>query len=63
MSLPRLLRLSGLLVVIGSLGGGFYLINCAEADAPRQFTDNAYVQADLTVISPQVAGRVAEVHV
>ena len=63
MFLPKLLRLAGLLVVIASLGGGFYLVNRAEADAPLQSTDDAYVQADLTVISPQVAGRVAEVHV
>lgn len=42
---------------------GFYLINRSEADASRQETDDAYVQADLTVIVPQVQGLLTHVSV
>ncbi len=63
MPTPTTLRLGGALVVAAALAGGFYAYNRSESDAPRQATEDAYVQADLTVIAPEVAGRISEVPV
>jgi membrane fusion protein (multidrug efflux system) len=61
MPTSNILRMSGVLVIVAAAAGGFYLYNHAEAASPRQSTDDAYTEADLTVVSPQVSGRIAEV--
>lgn len=61
MSLPKVVRYAGLVVIAAAAAGGFALFNRSEADAPIQETDDAYVQADLTVIAPQVSGRIGQV--
>ena len=43
--------------------GAFLVLNRPESDAGRQGTDDAYVQADFTVIAPQVTGMVTRVAV
>lgn len=61
MSLPKRIRIiSGsilLLVVVIS----FVYLNRSEADASSQSTDDAYVQADITLVAPQVSGKITQV--
>ncbi|WP_254783967.1 HlyD family secretion protein [Collimonas sp. OK307] len=38
-----------------------YLLNRHESDAEKQYTDDAYVQADFTLVAPRVAGQIAKV--
>ncbi|MCD7096844.1 HlyD family secretion protein [Stenotrophomonas sp. MMGLT7] len=63
MALSRNTRIASAVVVLAIAAGGFLLLNRPEADAAVQSTDDAYVQADLTVVSPQIAGRIARVEV
>ena len=46
-----------------ALVGAFFILNRPESSASRQSTDDAYVQADFTVIVPQVGGVITEVAV
>ena len=46
-----------------SLSAAFLILNRSESSAATQSTDDAYVQADLTVIVPQVAGVITRVDV
>lgn len=53
-------------IIIGSilavaLVGAFVILNRSESGASEQSTDDAYVQADLTVIAPQVEGVIRQV--
>lgn len=61
MSLPRNARIASTVVLVAVVVFGFFLFNRSEADASVQSTDDAYVQADFTVIAPQVAGRIVNV--
>ena len=45
------------------IAGAFFLLNRSESTAARQSTDDAYVQADFTVVAPQVAGVITSVQV
>lgn len=63
MSSSKILNVTGGVTLLAIFGGRFYAFNRSEADAPRQSTDDAYIQADLTVVSPQVSGRIVEVPV
>lgn len=49
-------RLSAGAIVVAALVGGFLVLNRPESGASEQTTDDAYVQADFTVVAPQVAG-------
>lgn len=46
-----------------ALIGAFLILNRSESSASQQSTDDAYVQADFTVIAPQVAGVISRVAV
>jgi membrane fusion protein (multidrug efflux system) len=50
-------------IVVSALVGAYLILNRPEAQASEQSTDDAYVQADFTVVAPQVAGVVSEVAV
>lgn len=55
-------------IIVGSVAavtliGAFLILNRPESGASRQSTDDAYVQADFTVIVPQVAGVITQVAV
>lgn len=50
-------------IVAGALAGAFVILNRPESRASEQSTDDAYVQADFTVVAPQVAGVVSHVAV
>ncbi len=60
---PKTLRIAGAVVAVAVIVGGIALYNHPEANASTQTTDDAYVQADATVVAPQVDGRIAEVKV
>jgi membrane fusion protein (multidrug efflux system) len=45
------------------LAGAFLALNRPESDATQQSTDDAYVQADFTVVVPQAAGVIKHIAV
>ncbi|AQW31655.1 HlyD family secretion protein (plasmid) [Ralstonia syzygii subsp. celebesensis] len=49
--------------VAATLAGAFLILNHPESEASEQSTDDAYVQADFTVIVSQVAGTIIRVDV
>ncbi|MHA6890431.1 HlyD family secretion protein [Ralstonia pseudosolanacearum] len=51
------------LTVAAALAGAFLILNRPESEASEQSTDDAYVQADSTVIVSQVAGTITRVEV
>ncbi|ATA19618.1 membrane fusion protein (multidrug efflux system) [Gibbsiella quercinecans] len=51
------------IVAVAVVATAFWLLNRPEASADAQSTDDAYVQADLTVIAPQVSGVITTVSV
>lgn len=51
------------LTVAATLAGAFLVLNRPESEASEQSTDDAYVQADSTVIVSQVAGTITRVEV
>ncbi|GHU30567.1 hypothetical protein AGMMS50256_17700 [Betaproteobacteria bacterium] len=63
MSTKSRFRLAAALIALATLTGVFFLLNRPESGASGQSTDDAYVRADFTVIVPQVAGVITEVHV
>ncbi len=58
--LQRILRGVVLLVLIGGGGFGYYLYRQSEA---YPSTDDAYIQANVVQIAPQISGPVTKVHV
>jgi membrane fusion protein (multidrug efflux system) len=52
--------LAGVAVI---LVGGFYLLNQKESDAAFQTTEDAYLKADLTAVSPKISAEIVEVKV
>jgi len=61
MALPKTAKITTtVLLFILLIGGGLYL-NRPESRASTQSTDDAYVQADFTMVAPQVAGRIEKV--
>ena len=61
MALPRNVLIAGGLAVAAIAAAAALLLTHQEADAATQDTDDAYVQADVTVVAPQVAGQIAKV--
>jgi len=62
MKLPSFRVTAGLIAAF-SLTTAFLILNRPESAASKQSTDDAYVQADFTVIVPQVAGVITHVAV
>ncbi len=61
MSMPKTGKAAiGALLAVTAVAGLFY-INRPESASNLQSTDNAYVRADYTQVSPQVSGRIAQV--
>lgn len=56
-------RIGAAAAVTLAIAGALAVLQRHESDAPRQATDDAYVQADLTVVAPQVAGIISRVPV
>lgn len=61
MALPGNARIASAVALAAVVMFGFFLLNRSEADASVQSTDDAYVQADFTVVAPQISGRIAQV--
>src|SRR5580692_3768729 len=55
----RLILIAAAAIIVGAALGGYYWAFVA----PYESTDDAFVEADVTPISPQVAGRVLRVPV
>jgi membrane fusion protein (multidrug efflux system) len=58
----RFLFIAGVVVLVAVLGA-VWIFNHNEADSAVQSTDDAYLQADLTVVAPQVSGEISSVNV
>lgn len=56
-------RLIASLIATAALVVGFLVLNRTESSASAQSTDDAYVQADFTVIVPQVSGVITQLSV
>lgn len=56
-------RISAVVIVVVVLAGAFFILNRPETGATRQSTDDAYVQADFTVVAPQLAGVISHMAV
>lgn len=50
-------------VAVAVLAAAFWVFNRSESGASTQSTDDAYIQADFTVVVPQVSGVITGVHV
>ncbi|MHA6203483.1 HlyD family secretion protein [Dyella soli] len=63
--MPTNTRFRIMVGVIAALAliGAFMILNHSESTASEQGTDDAYVQADFTVIAPQVAGVISRLAV
>lgn len=59
MASNRIFLIASGLTVLAVAAGAFLTLNHAESDAASQATDDAYVQADFTVLSPRISGVVS----
>lgn len=63
MALPKPARIASAALLLAAAAGVLYLLGRPESGGATQSTDHAYVQADFTVVAPEVAGTIAAVHV
>lgn len=63
MALPKIVVITGGCVLLACIGGCVVFLNQPESGSALQSTDDAYVKADLTLVAPQVPGRIVAVHV
>jgi membrane fusion protein (multidrug efflux system) len=63
MNFPHKLKVAGGSTLIGVAVATFLTLNHHESDAATQTTDDAYVQADLTMLSPQISGVISRIEV
>lgn len=61
MALPKLVRVCTNVLLFVVVVGAFFYFNRPEGSASTQSTDDAYVQADFTVVSSRISGVVTEV--
>jgi membrane fusion protein (multidrug efflux system) len=61
MALPRKAKITSVALVLAVATGCTLYINRPESSASTQSTDDAYVQADFTLVAPQVPGMVNQV--
>jgi membrane fusion protein (multidrug efflux system) len=63
MPIPKKIKiLSAVLLPVAVIGGVLYF-NIPESRASAQSTDDAYVQADFTMVAPQVSGRIDQIFI
>lgn len=60
---PKTIKLTGAAILIASLVGVFLVLNRPESNAAQQSTNDAYIKADMTIVAPQVSGRIVDVAV
>ena len=61
MALPTTAKVITGLILVSVIGVGIYLFNHHQSDADQQYTDDAYVRADFTLVAPRVNGQIARV--
>lgn len=59
----RMLQVAITVALVVVLAVSWWRLNRHESEAPLQATDDAYVQADMTAVSPRVSGTIAKVFV
>lgn len=63
MTINRKISISSAVAVAVLLVGSWWLLNRNESEAPLQTTDDAYVRADSTAVSPRVSGTLTHVFI
>jgi membrane fusion protein (multidrug efflux system) len=58
MALPKKARIAATALLLAAAAGLVLYLDRPESSGPVQSTDDAYVQADFTVVAPQVSGTV-----
>ena len=61
MELPKKAKTIGFVMLLAVTVSGFFSLNRPESSASIQSTDDAYVQADSTMVAPQVSGTIDRV--
>lgn len=63
MTNPQKFQIGGGIILIAAIVASLGFFNRSETDARTQGTDDAYVKADFTAISPRIAGTISAVSV
>ncbi|SDI56142.1 membrane fusion protein, multidrug efflux system [Paraburkholderia steynii] len=61
MALPKTVKITSAVLLLAVGTAVFFYINRPESSGSSQSTDDAYVQADFTMVAPQIAGTVDRV--
>lgn len=61
MALPKTAKIISAALLLAVVIGGALFLNRPASSASTQSTDDAYVQADFTIVAPQVSGTVDKV--
>ncbi|MCW5662883.1 MAG: HlyD family secretion protein [Piscinibacter sp.] len=61
MAMPTKAKILAAVLLLTSLGGGAVHLNRPASSSSTQSTDDAYVEADLTAVAPQVSGMVVRI--
>jgi membrane fusion protein, multidrug efflux system len=61
MALPKQAKIISAMMLLAMTISGVFSLNRHESSASTQATDDAYVQADFTMVAPQVAGTIDRV--
>src|SRR3546814_8791005 len=61
MAMPNRAKITNSLLLLAVPAGCVIYLNRPESSASTQSTDDAYVQADFTLVAPQVSGMIGKV--
>jgi membrane fusion protein (multidrug efflux system) len=61
MAMPKTAKITTAILLLALLGGGALHLNRPASSSSTQSTDDAYVQADFTVVAPQISGTLLKV--
>ena len=61
MAMPKKAKITSALLLLAVAAGCVIYLNRPESSASTQSTDDAYVQADFTLVAPQVSGMIGKV--
>jgi membrane fusion protein (multidrug efflux system) len=63
MAKNKTLFISAIVIITLTVATAFFIFNHPESEADEQSTDDAYVQADFTVVAPQISGVINQISV